>query len=327
MPSFSELNKRQQTSLLGQVALDAAKLYGLDGIKPALVYHGYNTTFRFDHPRERYAMRINVNSRRTPEQIAGEVAWIEALSKETNLTLPIPVRFLKGEPTVRIANSYFPEQLSIVLYHWLDGRHMSEKLGTANAEQIGGIMRVLHNHGEHFVFPRGTSRPQLMDVFDSLPWRLSDAPLWTDARDEAQAVMDKLEANPRQVVHFDVHLRNLKKIGDRIAVFDFDDSVIAWPVMDIAQSMFYLRRALNAEAIESSLWKGIGQQVEDYGVTRKEFEALVAGRALLLACDLVGNNNAELQALTPMYLARTEYRLQEYRRTGRFDSSLTPSVE
>jgi Ser/Thr protein kinase RdoA (MazF antagonist) len=163
----------------------------------------------------------------------------------------------------------------------------------------------------------------MLDILDSVPWRLPERGVMREVRDRAQSVMDKFADVHRQVVHFDVHLGNLKVHQDEVSVFDFDDCLMAWPGLDIAQSMFYLRRSIHAEELEVGLLEGLGRPLESYGLDREEFEALVAGRALLLACDLLGNKNAELQKLAPKYLANTEVRIANYLETGRFDSRLT----
>lgn len=301
---------------LRRVALSALPLYGLEGARIELAHHGYNTTFRLQHARGAFALRINVGSSRTPAQIAGEVAWIEALSQETDICLPAPVRSLENELVARV------QERSVVVYHWIEGRHFGKTLGLDSAKKIGELLAKLHAHGASYSFPNGTERPVLLDVVDSLPWRAPETPLWTDTRDEAQAVVEKLMRQQRQITHFDVHLGNVKIHRGEVSVFDFDDSLMAWPGMDVAQSMFYLRRAKRSVEVETALFRGLGRTLDDYGLSRREFEALVAGRALLLACDLLGNQNAELQKIAPMYIANTEARLVEFQRSGRFDTSL-----
>lgn len=320
MRSFGELTQRQQIASLRRTAEQAAREFGFPGSRLSLVAHAYNTTFRLEHETGRYAMRISVGSTRTEAQIAGEVAWVEALAQETDVLVPRPVKTPSGGWLARIANPDFEAPRSVVLYHWLEGRHLSAYVSENSAEKIGQLMSKLHDHGASFRFPAGTERPELKDVIDSLPWRLPNEPLWTDAREEAQAAMDMQAKLPRQVTHFDVHFGNVKIHQGQIGVFDFDDSLMAWPGMDVAQSMFYMRRRKKAAAVERGLWRGLGKSCEDYGLTSKEFEALVAGRSLLLACDLLGHQNAELRAMAPTYIQNTEARLKHWRKAGRFDT-------
>ncbi|HJP84290.1 MAG TPA: phosphotransferase, partial [Fimbriimonadaceae bacterium] len=214
-------------------------------------------------------------------------------------------------------------QRRVVLYDWLDGRHFSNRIGRKGGHLIGRLIGRLHDHGQRFRFPPGASRPKMLDILDSVPWRLPEKGILREMRDKAQSVMEKFANVPRQVVHFDVHLGNLKIHRDEVSVFDFDDCLMAWPGLDIAQSMFYLRRSIHAEELERGLWEGLGKPLESYGLDREEFEVLVAGRALLLACDLLGNRNAELQKLAPQYVANTEVRIKNYLETGRFDTRLT----
>ncbi|HMS54690.1 MAG TPA: phosphotransferase [Fimbriimonadaceae bacterium] len=322
MPAYADLPKAAQLRALRSIAKRALPEFNLDEANVSLAYHGYNTTFRVSTSSGDFALRINVGSKRTEHDIAGEVAWIEALARETDLPVPTPQRTTEGKHFAQVNCQELGRTFHCVLYRWLPGRHLSRRIGVESSEKVGKLLTDLHDHAASFQFPPCTSRPILENVLDSLPWRLPNEPFWTDALDEAQAAMDTLRNQPRIICHFDVHLGNVKLHKGEISVFDFDDSLMAWPILDIAQSMFYMRSKINAESVEAAMWKGIGRPLESYGLTRAQFEALVVGRALLLACDLLGNENADFRAMTPIYIERTRKRIEAWRKTGWFDSRI-----
>lgn len=322
MLAYADLSKSAQLKHLRAIAQGALKRFDLQPSRFELAYHGYNTTFRVFTQQGDYALRINVGSKRTEADIAGEVAWIESLAQETDILVPTPHRTRTGDLFARVRHEELQRSFNCVLYKWLPGRHLSRRIGTESSEKVGRLLTKLHDHASSFKFPAGTNRPKLENVLDSLPWRMPDEPFWTDALNEAQAAMDALANQPRIICHFDVHLGNVKLHQGALSVFDFDDSLMAWPIMDIAQSMFYMRSKVNAESVESAMWRGIGRPLESFALTRPQFEALVVGRALLLACDLLGNENAEFKAMTPVYIERTKKRIESWRKTGWFDTRI-----
>lgn len=58
-----------------------------------------------------------------------------------------------------------------------------------------------------------------------------------------------------------------------------------------------LRRYPDAANLESAFWRGFGSSVEVMGFTNREFEALVAGRGLMLMNELQVMNTADLAAI------------------------------
>ena len=53
-------------------------------------------------------------------------------------------------------------------------------------------------------------------------------------------------------------------------------------------------------------------------VTDEQFEAMVAGRNLLLVNDVIEQPNADTQAMTPAYVAASVRRLRHWLDTGRY---------
>jgi Ser/Thr protein kinase RdoA (MazF antagonist) len=88
---FEERSRRAQIAVLRQHAVEVLRRYPIevDGLR--LLNHGYNTTFRVDASGgQRFALRINVNSRRAPEHLNAEIGWLAALTADTDLVVPVP---------------------------------------------------------------------------------------------------------------------------------------------------------------------------------------------------------------------------------------------
>ena len=86
-------------------------------------------------------------------------------------------------------------------------------------------------------------------------------------------------------------------------------------MQDFWISIFYLRRLKNSAALENALFFGHGN-LPNY--QQAELEAIIAGRQLLLANDLLTNETADLQAQAQAYLETSEERLRSYLETGIF---------
>ena len=91
MIAFADLPRGAQLVQLRRAALKVLERYGLGASRLRLLDHGYNTTFRVDAADgRRFALRINVNSRRSLANVRAEIEWVAALGRETALHLPHP---------------------------------------------------------------------------------------------------------------------------------------------------------------------------------------------------------------------------------------------
>lgn len=323
---FATRSQRSQIYSLRQLVPDLLAQAGLGESTFRLVNLGFNAVFRVFHSSGDYALRIPLNSRRTPEQAAGEVAWIESLADESSIHVPrikrmldgSPLAWLRGDPT---PGSLFTRDRGCLIMHWHPGRIMGETRSTLAHQRLGNALSVLHRQAEQFRFPQGTSRPVLKDVLDGLPWRLPDDAELIDTVEQGNRVLERLRPKTSYPVHFDLHHLNVMLWGQALVVLDFDDSVIAPPAFDVAQSLFYIRRS-ESDACERSFWTGIGKTPAELGVTEAEIELLLACRAILLANDLLVNVTADLIAMAPAYVERTQKRVKAFCQTGRFDPSV-----
>ena len=309
------MSSRAQVAHLRPIAVEACKAFGLKDATLALEFHGYNTTWKVQAGDETFALRLNVNSSRTIEEIQGEIAWIEAIDRDTNVHVPKPL----GMHVFR--SPLLDKPLPAVLYRWLPGRHMKNRITPPTMAKLGTLMGSLHHHADTFTLPAGSSRPPLRNVLEGVKWRLPEEAVYLDPLHEANAALDKCKKQKPRLVHFDVHFSNLKMHQGELSVFDFDDTVLAWPIVDVAQTFFYARKPGAKPETEEAFWNAFGSDPAAHGLTDREFEALIVGRQLLLVNDMLGNMTAWLRAMAPEYVEKTRKRLERFSRTGYFDPS------
>jgi Ser/Thr protein kinase RdoA (MazF antagonist) len=83
---YEDRTVRGQVALLRPTAREVLRQYPIEVASLRVLDHAFNTTFRVDTTDgRRFALRLNVNSRRTDAFIGAEMAWLAALSEETDL--------------------------------------------------------------------------------------------------------------------------------------------------------------------------------------------------------------------------------------------------
>jgi Ser/Thr protein kinase RdoA (MazF antagonist) len=184
-------------------------------------------------------------------------------------------------------------------------------------------MAMLHSHAQQWSLPVDATLPASDDLWMHGTNHLDvPHPLLTPER---RAVIDEAVAHvqPRyeavyasgrpQVLHGDLHLGNVKWYRGRLSVFDFDDCVIGVPTQDLAVSTYYLRPL---DGLEAALFEGYSQLRPVPEVAPDRFEALVAGRNILLLNELFGTETADFRDALPTYVANSVLKLRAYLDSG-----------
>jgi len=199
----------------------------------------------------RYVLRIGRPGARTEIQVRSELAWLEALRRDTDLVVPTPLPTSSGDVVHVIAGD---PPLCAVLFTWVPGRRIRRMPRTRLVAGLGETLARLHAHAERFVPPDPFTGERFTEVWGfGRPRPLyDDAPhsLWSrELRDrirqraaEIQAAITRLYAAPEPplFVHGDLHLSNVKQLNGKLAVLDFDDSLWAYPIQDIGISLQYV---------------------------------------------------------------------------------------
>lgn len=291
-----------------------------------LLTHGFNTTFRVDTAEgERFALRIAVNSRRAPEHLRAEVAWLGALARDTDLRLPVPQHSTSGEVIVDRWCEVLGRSTPSVLFSWLPGPDLGDRARPEQIRAAGRATAVLHAHAAEWRLPDDAALPSIASILMETPNRFGDdLPLLTDA---VRAVIDEsfraiqghfdalLDGVPLQPLHADLHTWNLKWWQGELEVFDFDDSGLGAPAQDLAISTYYLR---DDDRLVDALLDGYTAERALPSFTDEQFEAVVASRNLVLLNDILVTENAEFRAFADRYVANAVAKLRHYLETGRY---------
>lgn len=311
-------------SRLKPLAIELCAQLGLLEPRIRLLNHAFNTTFAVTaRDGERFALRLNVNSSRGRPEIGAEIAWIKALGEETDVWVPRPV----GD-VLEVYSEALRRPVFAAMYSWLPGPVANSVPRPNVARALGEATVKLHEHSRSWQVPEGCRFHPVRNIIFGASLRLKekgyagDVGVFEEVLERGTAALERLRIGPLQPIHYDLHFGNMKWFRNQLAVFDFDDAILGYPAMDIAVSLFYLRRYANGPELEAAYREGLGQPIEEFGFDEADCETLIAARGLGLANELYAMTTADLIALAPKYAAATETRLRHFLKTGKFDPSV-----
>lgn len=331
---FAALSATSQVRRLRVAALEVLRAWPLRVTRLRLLYHGYNTTFRVDtEDGSRFALRLNVNSHKTAPELRAEMAWIDALARDTEVSVPVPQRTIDGHLTTEVWVPSLGRSLPAALFAWLSGPNVEERATPVHLRAAGQAMARLHTHAERWSLPSGASLPASDELFmhGRQYLHVEHSLLTPERRAVLQQVIPRVQqefaavfgSSTPHVLHADLHLANMKWYRGRLSVFDFDDCVIGVPAHDLAVSTYYLRPR---QELVDALFEGYSDLRPLPDVSTERFEALLVGRNVLLLNELLGTASADFREMLPTYAANTFVKLRHFLDTGEFRHDL-PGVE
>lgn len=320
---YEDLTTGGQVHRLRQVALAAIESYPFEVGRLRLLLHEYNTTFRVDTADgRRFALRINTNSLKSEANLDAEIGWLDAIARETDVTVPAPQRTSDGRLHTEVWFEPLQRSLPVVVMSWLPGRDLDDR-SHDGYRALGRTMAHLHEHALTWTPPAGAEFPAHDDVLFDIPNVLAtDHHLLTDTSRAVfaealergqQAYADVLAAGPVIPIHADLHGGNAKWLHGRLAVFDFDDAAVGAPAQDLAISAYYLRDDLDGE---QAMLDGYAEVRPLPDTSPDCFEAMVAARNVLLANEVLRMSTADMREIAPVFISNSVLRLRSFLDTG-----------
>lgn len=226
----------------------------LAGAKPRLINHSENHTFLLCVPGgEAFTLRVHRPNYQSSATIESELAWLEALHRQTDIAIPEPVAGRNGKLLQRFSTSSGEERLA-VLFHFIKGHEPSPESNLVDLFGVlGGYAAALHGHSIAWKRPPGFERQawtaaSILDA-DGLwgDWRV--APGVTDA---LRPTLDRADEQLRQrlvaygmgpdrygLIHADMRLGNLLVDDGHVSLIDFDDCGFCWFTYDFAAAISF----------------------------------------------------------------------------------------
>ena len=311
---FAAMTVEEQIASLDACLVEILNQYDLGEYEAESINHEFNSTFKVSCVSgEQFALRINVNSTRSLENLKAEIAWV---SRIQSVKVPKPASNRDGSFISYGWHEASKRNIAAVLYSWLDGEELGDEPTDDQVHALGAAMAKLHLESAGLVLPADATLPVYQDVF----WGAEDLltastnPLTSEekglvARVLAQVAkaLDELGDGGRlQPIHADLHPWNAMWHNGEIAVFDFDDSGVGLPIQDLAIGIYYL----DTDDQRAALLAGYESVAPLPVYSAKQMSLLLLQRRILLLNYLYETSNPEHAELIPEYQAETFRRLR-----------------
>jgi Ser/Thr protein kinase RdoA (MazF antagonist) len=317
---FGQLDVQAQREHVLELAHTVLSDYPFEIHSVVIVNFEFNATFKVvTSNREIFALRINVNSDRTYENLRGEIAFVGFLNQKQAVNLPKPVACKKGEFALTVASSMLERDLGVVLYSWLEGEELGNEPNDEALRKLGAAMAAMHQATADFTLPDKAQLPFLKDflwqtqdvIFASgSPLSTEDIELLTKAKIEIEEIIENLYSGSNAIaIHADLHGGNVFSYGDKIYIFDFDDAGFGLPIQDLATALYYL----DTPEQDSALLAGYQSVSELPQHDKHQLDGLLLQRRIILLNYLYETTNQEHRDMAPEYLVETLRRVQVFR--------------
>jgi len=324
---YTEMDEEAQIAAVKQIVPDILHQYGIEAVSVESVNHSFNSSFKItDAKGAEYALRINLASGKSKNEVLAEMQWLEALNLDGSVLAPVPLRTTNNELLISTPFTPLGKDTTAVLFKWIPGEEVGDEPTSEQLFELGQNMAKLQifakslNLAEPAYLP--TINRTLMNTDDNLrpsqPKQINDK-LYGDIlkglelSDEVYARLSKdQELLP---IHADLHNGNVIKTANKLAIIDFDDAGMGLPIQDLVISTYYIREDTEKE---KHLREGYSSILELPKISEEDFEILVMGRLIGLVSAVGYMTSAEIQEFIPTFLERTQQRLDYFFATGKF---------
>ena len=316
---FFDLPAEDQQNSLTAFATELLKDYGIHGAKVSCINFEFNATFAVESESgAKYALRININSTRTVENMKGEIEWVRHLNRTSGIHTPTPIATVKDNYIVSALHADSGQTLYGVMYSWLEGEELGDEPTMEQLHEVGRAIATLHQESTDFSLSADAALPTFNDFFwgteDFLFSRKSvlsdtDRALIQQAHDLIMQFTNDLYQNSKvHIIHADMHGWNLMWNEDQLSVFDFDDCGYGVEAQDLAVTLYYLDTPEQDEALLNG-YKSV-RPLPTYSANA--MKALLLQRRLLLLNYLFETKNQEHKEMLPAYLEKSLERVSTF---------------
>jgi Ser/Thr protein kinase RdoA (MazF antagonist) len=256
MRSYNDLSRTAKLRLLHSLAVSALAHYDLKN--PEIVFHGFETNLLYrvtSGSGERFMLRLATPGWRTFEDLCSEAMWLNALIRDTALSVPKIIPARSGDYVLPLSSPSVPGIWNATLMSWVTGRLLGHYLTEPNLEKMGALFAGLHDHagftkrrfehwlsrGEENRITGGGLSPSARAQAGSLLALPSNSHEMLDRInlhvEQAYAAIDRSDL---RVIHCDLWHDNIKLYQGVLHPLDFEDTVWGFRAHDIAMAMLDL---------------------------------------------------------------------------------------
>ena len=294
--------------------------YPIDVKSVVSINYEYNATLKVETTDgQLFALRINTNSPRTPENLRAEIAFVRLLAEDGRVKVPHPIENREGDFYTSILHEASGRMFHCVLYSWILGEELEEEpQDEQQLSALGAAMATMHLAVEGFELPEGSSLP----TFDDPLWWTEDfllsekSVLDAEAKDLISQALAAIKSGvakffasgtPR-LIHADMHGGNALWYEGSLSVIDFDDCGIGFPLQDLATALYYL----DTPEQDAAFRQGYESIAPVPQCSEKEMSMLFLQRRIVLLNYLYETSNLDHRSMIPEYQEETLRRIRNY---------------
>jgi Ser/Thr protein kinase RdoA (MazF antagonist) len=278
------------------------------------------------HDRPAVVVRVSPPNARTPDEVCSELAWINALGKESDAPVPAVHPATSGDAVVTVTDPITGVTACVAVFEHVTGHEPEDDELAALMPKLGRISAELHEHASAWVRPTWFTRKRwdADAAFGPTPhWGSWQAGVPDPDHRHLLSRMENVIIRRLQrfgqgperfgLVHADLRTANLLVHGESFHVIDFDDSGFSWWLYDLATAMtFYENHPQRDELVGS--WVESYRQVRTLPETDEaEILTFLAFRRLLTLAFLGNTPDVEVtRAMLPGMPEQTCELAEEY---------------
>jgi Ser/Thr protein kinase RdoA (MazF antagonist) len=283
------------------------------------INYEYNVTLKVEAADgQLFALRINTNSPRTPENLRAEIAFVRFLAEDGRIKVPHPIADKEGDFYTSILHDASGRVFHCVLYSWILGEEFEDEPTDAQLKALGAAMATMHLAAQGFNMPNGSVLP----TFDDPLWWTEDfllsekSVLDTEAKDVISAALSAIKSEVAKfyaigtpvLIHADMHGGNVLWHEGTLSVIDFDDCGLGLPIQDFATALYYFDTPEQDAAFKEG-YKSVAPIPE---CTEREMKMFFLQRRIVLLNYLYETSNLEHKSMIPEYQAETLRRVRNF---------------
>jgi Ser/Thr protein kinase RdoA (MazF antagonist) len=293
--------------------------YPIDVKSAVSINYEYNATLKVETADgQLFALRINTNSPRTPENLRAEIAFVRFLAEDGRVKVPHPIENREGNFYTSILHEASGRMFHCVLYSWILGEELEDEPTEEQLSALGVAMATMHVAAQGFELPEGSSLP----TFDDPLWWTEDfllsekSVLDAEAKDLVSRALSAIKSGVAKfyasgtpiLIHADMHGGNVLSYEDSLSVIDFDDCGFGFPLQDLATALYYL----DSPEQDAAFRRGYESVTPVPECSEKEMKMLFLQRRIVLLNYLYETSNLEHRSMIPDYQEETLRRIRSF---------------
>ena len=300
-------------------SLQILSKYPIDVKSTVSINYEYNATLKVETTDgQLFALRINTNSPRTPENLRAEIAFVRFLAEDGRVKVPHPIKNYEGNFYTSILHEVSGRMFHCVLYSWILGEELEDEPTDEQLSALGIAMATMHVAAQGFKLPEGSSLP----TFDDPLWWTEDfllsekSVLDAEAKDLISAALSAIKSGVAKfyasetpiLIHADMHGGNVLWYENSLSIIDFDDCGFGFPLQDLATALYYL----DTPEQDAALRRGYESIAPVPECSEKEMKMLFLQRRIVLLNYLYETSNLEHRSMIPEYQEETLRRIKNF---------------